>query len=73
MSIKYIYDSKGKKAGVVIPIEMWNENKSKILNGHQKREGKKVFKPSKYRGIYHDLNLDLEKEVKKLRDEWVRI
>ena len=26
---------------------------------------KKVFKPSKYRGIYHDLNLDLEKEVKK--------
>ena len=29
MSIKYIYDSKGKKAGVVIPIEMWNENKSK--------------------------------------------
>ncbi|MEN6592905.1 MAG: hypothetical protein ABFC12_06655 [Methanobacterium sp.] len=73
MSIKYIYDSKGKKTGVVIPIEMWNENKSKILNGHQKQEGKKVFKPSKYRGIYHDLNLDLEKEVKKLRDEWVRI
>lgn len=73
MSIKYIYDSKGNKTDVVIPIEMWNENKSKILNDSQKQEAKKVFKPSKYRGIYRDLNLDLEKEVKKLRDEWVRI
>ena len=73
MSIKYIYDSKGKKTDVVIPIEIWNKNKSKILEEYEKKEGEKVFKPSKYRGIYRNLNLDLEKETKKLRDEWVRI
>lgn len=73
MSIRYIYDSKGKKTDVVIPIEIWNKSKSKILKEYEKREEEKVFKPSKYRGIYHHLKLDLEKETKKLRDEWVRI
>lgn len=82
MSIKYIYDSKGKKTDVVIPIEIWNKSKSTILKEYEKKEDlkeykkkddEKVFKPSKYRGIYHHLKLDLEKETKKLRDEWVRI
>lgn len=72
MAIKYIYDSHGKKTGVIIPIKMWNENKS-LLKDQLEEKNEKVFKPSKYWGIYHNLKLDLEKEVKDLRDEWVRI
>ncbi len=70
MSIKYIYDSKGKKTGVIIPIELWDSSKSKILKGYQENKGKKRFKPPKYRGIYHNLNPDVDKEARKLRDEW---
>lgn len=73
MSIEYIYDSNGKKTGVIIPIDIWNKNKSKILNEQGEKESKKVFKPSKYRGIYSNLDIDIEKETKKLRDEWVRV
>ncbi len=73
MGIKYIYDSKGNKTDVIIPIELWNKDKSKILKEHEKKETEKVFKPSKYRGIYKDIKADLEKEARDLRNEWVRI
>lgn len=49
MSIKYVYDSNGKKTGVIIPIDIWNKNKSKILNENKEIKPKKHFKPSKYR------------------------
>jgi hypothetical protein len=68
--IEYIYDSKGEKKGVIIPIELWEKNKSKILDNSK---NKKVFRPSKYRGIYKDMEIDLNKEVRKIRDEWERI
>ncbi|MEN4005938.1 MAG: hypothetical protein PQ964_01030 [Methanobacteriaceae archaeon] len=73
MGIKYIYNSKGNKTDVIIPIELWDKGKSKILKEYEEKETKKVFKPSKYRGIYQDIKFDLEKEAKDLRDEWVRI
>ncbi|MBV1730488.1 MAG: hypothetical protein KUA33_09810 [Methanobacterium sp.] len=72
MAIKYIYDSKGKKTDVIIPIDLWNRNKSTILKNNQKKDTEKVFKPSKYRGIYKDMKLDLEKEARNLRKEWER-
>lgn len=71
MSIKYVYDSKGRKTDVIVPIELWNQDKSKILK--EKNKTKKILKLSKYRGIYKDLTVDLEKEAKDLRNEWVRL
>jgi hypothetical protein len=70
--VKYVYDSKGKKTGVIIPIELWEKSKSRILEEKQ-QTNKDVFHPSKYRGLYRDMELDLTKEAPKLRDEWVRI
>ncbi len=35
-------------------------------------EEKRIFNPSKYRGIYKELRFDLEGEIEKLRDEWTR-
>lgn len=70
MSIKYVYDSKGRKTDVIVPIELWNKDKSRILK--EKKETKKMPKLSKYRGIYKDLTVDLAREAKDLRNEWVR-
>jgi len=47
-------------------------HKDKIVKPIRKQEKEKVFNPSKYRGIYKDLRVDLEEEIKKLRVEWTR-
>lgn len=67
--VKYVYDSKGKKTGVIIPIDLWEISKSRIIA----IENKKEFQPSEYRGIYSNMKFDLEEETKKLREEWLRI
>ncbi|MBC7080812.1 MAG: XRE family transcriptional regulator [Thermoplasmatales archaeon] len=38
MKIEYIYDEKGKKKKVIIPIEMWKEIKKKIENEKKMRK-----------------------------------
>jgi len=30
MGVQYVYDARGKKTGVIIPIELWNEKGFKI-------------------------------------------
>lgn len=71
MKVKYIYDSKGKKTAIIVPIEIWEKNKSTLKKINQIKS--RLFNPSDYRGIYREMKLDLEKESRNLRDEWVRI
>lgn len=72
MGIQYVYDVRGKKTGVIIPIELWEEKGFKIEET-EKMKKEEVFDPSKYRGIYKDLRVDLEEEIRNLRAEWVRV
>jgi hypothetical protein len=72
MGVQYVYDVRGKKTGVIIPIELWNEEGLKIEEV-EKMEKEEVFKPSRYRGIYKNLRVDLEEEIRNLREEWVRV
>ncbi len=69
MEVQYIYDEEGKQTGVIVPIELWNKisNLEKLA-----REEKSEWDPSKYRGMYRNLNVDVTKESKSLRDEWTR-
>ncbi|NMX21217.1 hypothetical protein C5S30_02020 [ANME-1 cluster archaeon GoMg4] len=71
MEVRYVYDEKGRRTGVIIPTELWNEIKGKIEVGERK-EKKGVFTPSEYRGIYKDLVVDLEEAARSLREEWTR-
>jgi hypothetical protein len=64
-TLQYVYDSKGNKTGVIIPIEIWNEEDMKIMDDIK-------FRPQDFRGIYKNIDLDLDKEIRNLRDEWVR-
>ena len=69
--VQYVYDEKGRRTGVIIPTELWNEVKSKIEIGGKEEKGR-VVNLSEYRGIYKDLGADLEKEARSLRGEWTR-
>lgn len=69
MEVQYIYDEEGRQTGVIVPIELWNR-----ISSQEKlaREGKSEWDPSKYRGMYKNLKIDVTKESKSLRDEWTR-
>jgi hypothetical protein len=43
-----------------------------IHNMNQKKEVKNNFNPSKYRGLYKNLKIDIKKETKMMREEWER-
>ncbi|WP_297189730.1 hypothetical protein, partial [Thermococcus sp.] len=58
--IEYVYGKNGKIKAVIIPIEVWEKIKVKF------------FDPSEFEGIYKDLKIDLEKELRELREEWER-
>jgi len=63
--IQYIYDENGTKTGVIVPIALWQKLSQK------KRAQKKndLFEPSKFRGIYRGITLDLESTLQNLRKE----
>lgn len=46
--------------------------KNKVIRPIRGIDEKRIFNPSKYRGIYKELRFDLEGEIEKLRDEWTR-
>ena len=46
--------------------------KNKVNKPISEEEKKRIFNPSKYRGIYKYLRIDFEGEIGRLRDEWTR-
>ncbi|GAB6286162.1 MAG: hypothetical protein STSR0009_23630 [Methanoregula sp.] len=67
MQVQYIYDENGTKTGVIVPIALWQ--KISQQNGNKKD----LFEPSKFRGIYRGITLDLESTLQNLRKEWERV
>lgn len=70
MDVQYVYDIEGKQTGVIVPIELWNKI-SPPMEGVKK--GKIKWDPSKYKGMYKSLEVDVNEESRSLRDEWTRI
>jgi hypothetical protein len=68
--VQYVYDKDGKKTAVIIPIDAWTE-----ISSIAEKLGKETaqWDPSKYKGMYKDLKIDVKKESNALRDEWTRI
>lgn len=68
MGVQYVYDTEGRRTGVIVPIDLWESLVA----------GKTVTPvgapdPAHYRGIYRDLTVDLESEIRQLRSEWERV
>ena len=70
MEVQYIFDEEGRRTGVIVPIDLWSKM-SRLAERTQ--EGKNDWDPSKYRGMYKNLKVDVTKESRALRDEWTRI
>ena len=67
MKVEYVYNEKGEKTGIILPIELWDKVSPLI----EKKREERVIDLSKYKGIYKNMkNLDIE--IKKLREEWIR-
>jgi hypothetical protein len=69
MEVQYVYDEEGRRTGVLVPITLWN----KISHLAVARDEKTDWDPTKYRGMYKNLKVDVVKESKTLRDEWARM
>jgi hypothetical protein len=69
MEVQYIYDEEGRRTGVIVPIELWNKIRTLEKLGRQE---KAEWGPSKYRGMYKNLKIDVRTESNSLRDEWTR-
>lgn len=68
MKVQYTYNEEGEKENVIIPYKEWVKIHP-IIN----KKKKTGFDPDKYKGIYKGLKLNLEEEIKNLRDEWNRL
>ena len=68
MKVQYIYNENGEKENVIISYKEWTR-----ICSTMKVDNNKDFDPDKYKGIYKNLGLNLEKEIKNLRDEWTRL
>jgi hypothetical protein len=66
MRVQYVYNENGERESVIIPYEEWEKIRSTI------KEEEVDFNPDEYRGIYKNLDLNWEEEIKNLRDEWER-
>lgn len=69
MGVQYIYDTEGRKTGVIVPIDLWDS----LSTGKPANKQIGVPNPGKYRGIYRNLKADLKAEIRSLRDEWNRL
>ena len=67
MNIEYIYDEKGRKKSVIIPIEMWEEIRKKIK---KERERKKGFKFNWEGGLKEIKNKYTSVELQHKSMEW---
>jgi hypothetical protein len=68
MKVQYIYNEEGQRENVIIPYKEWERIRSII-----EEEKEMEFDPDKYKGIYKNMQLNLEEEIKNLRDEWNRL
>jgi hypothetical protein len=66
MQIHYIYDTMGRKTGVIIPIEEWN----RTIETNRERRKQSPFHPESYRGLLKEIRHQLEEELARLRAEW---
>ncbi len=69
MTVNYIYDADGAIEYAIIPYTIWEKLKKSIPVKKEKKE-KEEFDPSAYRGILSHLNLDIESELKNMKDQW---
>ena len=67
--IKYVYDSNGKKEAAIVPIDIWD-----LIQEHfrELNESKSSYdySPSDFEEVMATLDIDVEKELKNITNDW---
>lgn len=73
-TLNYIYDQSGNKEYVVVPLSLWEKIKGYIpkIDNKISVKPKNKFNPEKYYGLISNMNLDIEQELKDIREQWTR-
>lgn len=74
-TLNYIYNKEGLAEYVVVPIEYWENLKSILKKAKIKHENdteNNNFNPNDYFGAISHLKLNVEEELKIMREEWNR-
>jgi hypothetical protein len=66
VKVEYVYNERGEKTGVIIPVSVWNKISGSL--GEEKKKGGNV---KQYRGMLKDTE-NLDARLHGLRDEWDR-
>ena len=73
LTLNYIYDEKGIAEYVVVPIKYWERVKQFVkIEKTKPAEKPAPFDPREFYGIISHYNLDIDDELKNMRDEWTR-
>jgi hypothetical protein len=77
MVINYIYNDKGVAEYVIIPTDIWDIVQDYLKNKKIKIESPEIPKhkkinPKEFYGTISHLKLDIDQELKNMREEWTR-
>lgn len=64
LNVKYLYNEKGEKTDVVVPIDKWKDIQKKL------GDKKSSFDPSKYRRMLKLTKEEIDDGVSQMRKEW---
>lgn len=66
-NIKYIYSAMGEIEAAIVPINLWHQL---VPKQHPEVTKRPPFDPSPFKGMLRRYNLNIEQELKNMRDEW---
>lgn len=71
MTINYIYNPTGQVEYAIIPISLWELVKPYLEQKVAVSPKTPAFNPLRYKGMLKHLDLDIEHELKMMRNEWL--
>lgn len=72
MGIQYIHDENGEKTAVIISIQDWKKIQAQLV-GKEVVEDQEDVDPASYYGAIQLEGVDIDTELKRLRNEWDRM
>lgn len=74
MNVSYVYNVEGKVEYAVVPILLWQKLSQSLGNESINAFDSKPypFNPRNYKGLLSDLNIDVDSEISRMRNEWTR-
>ncbi|MCB1191271.1 MAG: hypothetical protein H7A23_14025 [Leptospiraceae bacterium] len=70
MKLNYIYNLQGQIEYAVIPYEIWKKVEKFVPIQEKQYQKNEIYDPKPFRGMLRHLKLNIEIELKNMREEW---